>query len=159
MKYYFGLLLSGMLMNCQSPAPQNSITTMDLKTTLPGTWETVAFRVNVKSVNNTDSTYLLEVNEGEWEKLLQMRPIQTIYQADNRFYSDYKNLSDSLLRTTRGMWNVFGDTLMLISPDATYQYQVVLQADKAEFRARLDWDGDGQEDDEYVGIQKKKQTK
>jgi len=156
MKHYIGLLLFLALVACQSknaPSTENQSETVDLKTTLPGTWEAVAFRVNVNSFQNTDSTFTLEVAAGEWENKLQMRPILTEYSTDNRYRSTYRNLSDSLLRTERGIWNVFGDTLMLVSPEATYQYEVIQQGKNLEFRSILDWDGDGVEDDEYVGIQ------
>lgn len=159
MKYYFGLLLYVGAIACQPNTSKNTNDTVpvsesDLKSALPGTWVAVAFRVKVNSFQNTDSSFVMEVKEGEWEQKLQMPPIQTVYDAENRFRTQYKSLSDSLLRTERGIWNVFGDTLMLVSPDATYQYQVILQNKKAELKALIDWDGDGQEDDEYTGIQK-----
>jgi len=145
---------------CQSPGSKstentNSIAGNNLKSALPGTWETIAFQVNIQSFQNTDSTFTMEIKEGEWESQMQMRPIQTVYELTNKYYSTYKNLSDSVIRIERGIWNVFGDTLLLVSPDATYTYQFLLQNEKAELRTLLDWDGDGQEDDEYIGIQKR----
>lgn len=156
MKYHIGLLLNIILIACQSKntsSAENQVN-IDLKTDLPGTWEALAFKVNINTFQNTDSTFVMEIKTGEWEEKMQMRPIQTEYSADNRYRSTYHNLSDSLIRTERGVWNVFGDTLMLISPEATYQYEVTLQGETAQFRSLLDWDGDGQEDDEYIGIQK-----
>lgn len=157
MKHYLGLLLCFVIIACQSKHTQsaeNQTVSLDLKTLLPGKWETVAFKVNINTYQNTDSTFVLEVKGGEWEDKLQMRPIQTEYSARNRYQSNYHNLSDSLIRTERGIWNIFGDTLMLISPEATYQYKVNWQGEMVELRSVLDWDGDGQEDDEYIGIQK-----
>lgn len=157
MKYYVGLLLALGMIGCQSNTSQgtkNQTTSVDLKTELPGSWETVAFKVNIYTFQNTDSTFVLEVKAGAWEKKLQMRPIQTEYRPDNRYQSKYNNLSDSLIRTERGIWNIFGDTLMLISPEATYQYEVTRTGKDLQFRSILDWDGDGQEDDEYIGIQR-----
>lgn len=159
MKYYIGLFFLINLIACQSKVSENDknpsqSNNNELKIKLPGVWKTVAFRVHVHSFHNSDSTFIMEVKEGEWEQKMQMHPIQTVYEVENRFYVQYKNLSDSLLRTERGIWNVFGDTLMLVSPNATYQYEVILQNRKAELRALLDWDGDGQEDDEYIGIQR-----
>lgn len=141
---------------CQSNPSTSEVqnTPLDLKTVLPGTWETIAFQVNINTFQNTDSTFVMEVKSGEWEAKMQMRPILTEYAVDNRYYIIYNSLKDSLLRTDRGIWNVFGDTLMLISPEATYQYEVLKKDSHLELRSVLDWDGDGVEDDEYIGIQK-----
>jgi hypothetical protein len=159
MKIHSLFLLSTTLVACQVKQPASTDDQNDklnLKTALSGTWEAVSFRIQVNSLQNTDSSFVLEVKPGEWEKKLQIRPILTTYSTDNRYRSEYRSPADSLLRTDRGMWNAFGDTLVLISAEATYQYQVIWRGDTAEFRSFLDWDGDGQEDDEYVGIQKKK---
>lgn len=159
MKYLATLLWSIGMLACQSKntvATENQTTKADLKTILPGSWEALSFRVQMNTFQNTDSSFILEVKAGEWENKLQMRPIQTEYSADNRYRSYSYNRSDSLIRTERGIWNVFGDTLMLISPEATYQYQVIMKSDILEFKSLLDWDGDGQEDDEYIGIQKRR---
>ncbi|MFN7118355.1 MAG: hypothetical protein ACK4TA_16265 [Saprospiraceae bacterium] len=158
MKHHLGLLLVLIIAACNSQNnttnANNPTANIDLKAVLPGTWETLAFRVNINTFQNTDSTFVMEVQPGEWETKMQTRPILTEYRSDNRYTSTYRNLSDSLLRTERGIWNVFGDTLMLVSPEATYQYEVIQKEGNLQFRSVLDWDGDGIEDDEYIGTQK-----
>ena len=159
MKYLAALLWIIGILACQSKntvTAENQTTKTHLNKILPSSWEALSFRVQINTFQNTDSSFVLGVKAGEWEDKLQMRPIQTEYSADNRYRSYSYNRSDSLIRTERGIWNVFGDTLMLISPEATYQYQVIVKSEILEFRSLLDWDGDGQEDDEYLGIQKKR---
>ncbi|MBK6949603.1 MAG: hypothetical protein IPH16_17350 [Haliscomenobacter sp.] len=41
---------------------------------------------------------------------------------------------------------------MMIEKDATVQYKVLVDKGLAHFSALLDWDRDGQEDDEYYLI-------
>lgn len=136
-------------------APEQSTTSKkDLKEILPGVWESVSIKVTMNTADNSDTSRLFEVPEENWERMLGIKPIRTFYEVDNKYRTEYRN-RDSITNLKRGMWNVFGDTLMLIEPDVTYQYTVKIQdSGLAEFRSILDWDGDGQEDDEYIGIQR-----
>lgn len=128
----------------------------DLKEQLPGAWESVSFKVTIHSANNADSTVVFEVAEENWQQQLGSRPILTSFYADNKYKRLFRNTGAIASDTLRGMWNVFGDTLMLIEPTTSYQYQVSVQANGlAEFRSLMDWDGDGQADDEFVGIERK----
>lgn len=158
MRYLLSLLSFFVVISCNpSPSSQEAsqqTTTADLKSAIPGTWETVSFRVTVNAIDSLNEPSIFEVEENTWLDKMGVQPIKTQFTADNKFRQEYLDRSDSLLQLTRGIWNVFGDTLMLIAPDATYQYQVDLQTERAEFRCYLDWDGDGQEDDEYIGIQR-----
>lgn len=126
-----------------------------LKEALPGTWESVSIRVDVNTAENTDSSYVFEVKEEEWAQRLGSRPIRFYFQPDNKYRQEFTALSGEVVSATRGMWNTFGDTLMLIEPNATYQYQVATGKGLAEFRTMMDWDGDGQEDDSYLGVHRK----
>ena len=147
------ILLLGSLLSC-SDNEQQDAEQQDLKEALPGTWEAISVRVVVNSAEGTDSSYVFEVTEEEWVRRLGMKPIRTVYKPDNKYRQDFINRYDSVLNSGRGIWNVFGDTLMMIEPDATYQYEVTLKSGKAEYRSLMDWDGDGAADDEYLGIQR-----
>ena len=53
------------------------------------------------------------------------------------------------------MWNVFNDTLMMIEPNVTYQYTISQQPNGLlKFSSIVDWDSDGVEDDDYLGVQR-----
>ena len=154
-----GYLLLAIL-SCQtaeSTENEESIeSTISLEDYIVGEWENVSLEVVVNSHNNTDSSFSILVPKGSWEEKLGIKPIQTHYDSNNTYQSVYRSLNDSIVQTTRGIWNVFGDTLMLIESDATYEYSVRLRDSLGEFRAILDWDGDGKIDDTYKGIQVKK---
>ena len=142
------------LPGCQGEASKADTTEKQrpLNELLPGTWETISIRVEVNTTENTDSSYIFEVKEEEWASRLGSRPILFYFQPDNKYRQEFVALNDEVMSTARGIWNTFGDTLMLIEPNATYQYQVAIGKGLAEFRTMLDWDGDGQEDDSYSAV-------
>ncbi len=147
------LLLSGLAMACQSngkeeePAPA-----VDLKSALPGAWEAISLDVQVNSFQGADTGFVFSIREENWEQRLGVKPKRTVFQLDNRFRSEFRSLQDSLIDVQRGIWNVFGDTLMMVEPDATTQYEVRLHSGLADFRSLIDWDGDGQADDEMLEV-------
>lgn len=137
---------------CQPAAPQEK-EQPPLKEVLPGTWEAVSISVKVNSAMNTDSSYVFDVPEELWVQKLGVLPVKTFYEADNKYRQVYTSLTNEELSTTRGIWNTFSDTLMMIEENTTYQYVVSLPGNGlAEFRTQLDWDGDGKADDDYLGI-------
>ncbi len=146
------------LADCQPSKGEKEADTppaVPLKEALPGTWESVSVKVVVHTAEGTDTSYVFEVLEEEWPTRLGMKPIRTYFHPDNTYRQEFIDVTDKVINVARGMWNTFGDTLMLIEPDATYQYIITPTKGMAEFRAVLDWDGDGQEDDEYLGIHRR----
>ena len=139
----------------QQTEPGKAEQAVPLKETLPGTWESVSIRVEVNTAGNTDSSYVFEVLEEDWAERLATKPIKYYFQPDNKYRQEFIALNDEIMSTAKGMWNTFGNTLMLIEPDATYQYQVSSSKGLMQFSATLDWDGDEQEDDNYLGIFRK----
>ena len=153
----FLLLSTLILASCQTE-PKNQETeaeTLDLEQTLPGTWEMVSIRVQVNSFENTDSSYVQEIKEEEWEKVFSVKPVKTYFEVDNKYRRAFFNINGEVVSEDRGMWNVFNDTLMMIEPNVTYQYIIDQKpSGLLQFYAILDWDSDGQEDDEYLGVQR-----
>lgn len=153
----FLLLAVFILSSCQTePKDQEAeAETLDLAQTLPGTWEMVSLRVKVNSFENTDSSYVLEIKEEEWDKVYFVKPVKTYYELDNKYRRAYFNVNGEVVSEDRGMWNAFSDTLMMIEPNVTYQYKIDQQpSGLLQFSTVLDWDNDGQEDDEYLGVQR-----
>lgn len=145
------------LFSCQqeSNSEASAPATLDLAQTLPGTWELINIKVQVNSYENTDSSYVEEIKEEQWEKIFYVKPVRTYYEMDNKYRRAHLNLEDELMSESRGIWNTFNDTLMMIEPDATYQYIISKQPNGLlQFRTLLDWDSDGENDDEYVGLQR-----
>lgn len=154
-----GVLFLAMLVlaACQSESKVEEAKpeTLDLAKTLPGTWELVSIKVNVNSYENTDSSFVQEITEEQWEKTFYVKPARTYYELDNKYRRAHLDMNEQVMSEARGMWNVFNDTLMMIEPDATYQYIVSQQPNGLlQFSALLDWDSDGQEDDQYLGVQR-----
>ena len=146
-----------LLAACTPEAPEQGgkRTAINLETAMPGTWESVSLRVAINTVDGSDSSFVFEVREEEWERRLGVKPVRTYYQLDHKYRQEFTSLADSLLSTSRGMWNIFGDTLMMVEPNATYYYEVSIENGLAQFFTGLDWDGDGAEDDDYLGVHRK----
>lgn len=117
-----------------------------------GIWEGVSFNVIVNSFeNNADSSFVFEVNEADWEQKLQVKPVKTIYLPDSTYIQEFHNLAGDMYDQSKGLWNTYGDTLLLLERDATYTYDGKIKTNGLlELRSLVDWDGDGQEDDEYT---------
>ncbi|MEZ5038256.1 MAG: hypothetical protein R2828_00125 [Saprospiraceae bacterium] len=154
-KYFYALFALGSFISCQQEASsdQDHSQALDLNKTLPGTWELININVKVNTFENMDSNFVQEIKEEDWEKIFYVKPVRTFYELDHKYRRAHFDLRDSLMSESRGMWNVFNDTLMMIEPDATYQY-IVSQQSNGLLRVftLLDWDSDGQEDDEYAGL-------
>ncbi|NRA50501.1 MAG: hypothetical protein HRU12_15320 [Phaeodactylibacter sp.] len=148
-----------LLASCSSdPKPNDSTGTIDLEKTLPGTWESVSLRVDINTAEGTDTSFVFEVREEEWIQRLGVKPVKTYFKPDNKYEQIFTSLTDTILSTSRGMWNIFGDTLMMVEPNATYQYEATIENGLISLKARLDWDGDGEEDDDYLGVHRKVST-
>ena len=147
--------LMALLASCgDSKAPAE--TTLDLKKELPGTWDAVSFKYIVHSANNDpELDTIVETREEEWEKRYLTHPPRTFFLLDNKFRKEFRLLTGDTLNATRGIWNVFGDTLLFIEADTTYQYTVKIDKGMAEFHSILDADDDGQEDDEYIEVHRR----
>ncbi len=119
-----------------------------------GQWYNESLKVIYDAQHGGDSTY--NVPAGQWEERLQIRPIQTTYKSDGTYNSKYWNLQDSLIREVAGEWEVIGDTLYLTEGGVRSGYLLEFDGDRATFTAMYDWDGDGERDDLYSGVQIKK---
>jgi hypothetical protein len=127
----------------------------DLQTTLPGTWEAVSIRVDIPTVDSTQYDSVFTVSEEYWVDKFRIQPVKTYFQPDNKYRQEFRNSMDSLLNEVKGIWNVFGDTLMLIEPNATNTYLVEVGKGLVTFKATVDWDGDGATDDAYKAVHRK----
>lgn len=153
----YSLLGSFFLLGCQSDKPPQTETKpeVDLTAELPGTWETVSIKVNINSFNNLDTNMVFEIKEEQWEPVYRVRPSRTYFELDNQYRQEFRSITDSLISVNRGVWNVFTDTLMLIEPDTTYQFVVSVDSGMARFHRLVDWDGDGEADDDYLGVHRR----
>lgn len=116
-----------------------------------GDWVANSIKIDIRS----DSAMQVYVAKGEFESKLNHKPMQTTFRPNNTYQINYLNLQDSIFEKRRGIWNIFGDTLLLIEGDATYKYAIKMRHNHLQYQTQLDWDNDQEMDDTYTQIDQK----
>lgn len=132
-------------------AAQNALTEI-----LPGTWENVSMKVNVYSADSIpDSSYVFQINDGDWQSIFTVQPPRTFFERDNKYRIEFRDRRDSIISVSRGIWNVIGDTLMMIEEGQTLQGKIKYDKGLLYYIGLRDWDEDGLEDDAYLEVKRK----
>lgn len=126
-----------------------------LEQDIVGEWVNISMKVWVKTYNNSDTSFIVDINEKTWDMKMNIKPIITTINEDGTYISEFRNSFDSLIYKPEGFWMIDGDTLIMEDHQAVYKYQIFIDGDMAEFKSLLDWDKDGKADDEYTGLQRK----
>lgn len=126
-----------------------------LEQDIVGEWTNVSMRIMVKTYNNSDTSFIVDINEENWDMKMTVKPIVTTINEDGTYSSEFRNSFDSLIYKPEGTWLLDGDTLIMQDHQETYKYQIFIDGDISEFNSYVDWDNDGVADDEYFGIQRK----
>jgi hypothetical protein len=170
MKYLLLLLLSIFLYSCVSGQKESKAQeSMDqiqgideemdyisqLEQQFVGEWSNVSMKVWVKTYNNSDTSFIVDITEENWELKMNIKPIVTTVYEDGTYISEFRNSFDSLIYKPEGTWMIDGDTLIMEDHQEVYKYQIFIDGDQAEFKNMVDWDKDGKADDEYFGVQRK----
>lgn len=136
--YLFALL--PLLFSCSSDAPVNAEPSPTFKRNdFYGVWQGVSFKARVNAgLGIEDSITSFEIQEANWEQTLSVKPVLTYYYADSTFRQEFISLDGVVYDSIRGLWNVMGDTILLISPQATYQYKFSMNAGLSEYRGFID---------------------
>lgn len=127
-----------------------------LGTQLIGEWRNLYVRIRLNI--HGPGRRIIEADSVNWETRLRIKPIRTYFKADGSYYSEYRDLRDSILRVPSGTWVVRGDSIIItqLKPEKSImKLKVSINKDKATFSGLLDFDGDGKNDDEYFGIQRR----
>ncbi len=130
--------------------------TSDLSNQLIGEWRNVYVKLILH--HKSDSTITMEADSSNWEDRLRIKPIRTHFRNDGTYYSEYRNLKDSLVKKPSGTWSMKGDSItmtQLIPDKSVYKFHLAITGNMATFHGNIDFDGEGIDNDEYVGIQKK----
>jgi len=122
---------------------------------LTGKWSNLELKVLVNHASSEDSAYTFMVPHGEWEQILNIKPILTEFKSNGTYTSEYRSLQDSLIRETDGTWDIIADTLILIEDGTSSRYHFKIEGSEVTFKGWLDWDQDGEMDDLYSGRQVK----
>jgi hypothetical protein len=121
---------------------------------LIGEWRNLYVKINLKDK-------VMEADSSNWEARLHIKPIRTHFRDDGTYYSEYRNLQDSVVRMPSGTWSVEGDSLTMteLKPDkSTMKFQLHIDRDIATFTGLIDFDGDGVANELYYGRQRKFNT-
>lgn len=151
MKKSLIILLCILAVACTSTKKESE--SVNEKSDLIGTWANISLLVTMKRLEKNDS--LLHAKEGEWESTLEIKPIETTFNSDSTFSSEYFSLDGQNFHTALGKWWIENDSLAMLTEDGLTKYYFEIKDDRVRFRATLDWDGDGEVDDEYDGVQVK----
>ena len=145
------LVLSTFFLAQQTHAQQN------LTKQLIGEWRNVYLKIKLNI--NDPKPVVMEADSSNWETRLKIQPIRTHFKADGSYYSEYRNLKDSLVRVSSGTWMVIAaDTLVMneIKPEkSVLKLHLAINNQHATFSGMIDFNGDGKKDDDYYGMQKK----
>ncbi|UXX80420.1 hypothetical protein N7E81_04815 [Reichenbachiella carrageenanivorans] len=120
---------------------------------LIGKWTNVSLLVTMKRLEKQDS--VLQAKEGEWEKVLKMKPILSEFHEDHTFTAQYSNLQEEIIKEQVGKWLVRNDSLVIVIDGAETVYQFDVKNDRVTYKAKMDWDGDGHANDFYDAVQVK----
>jgi hypothetical protein len=124
-----------------------------------GQWRNVSMKLHMNTYRGSDSAFTLDVNETNWEQVMNIRPIRTYFWSDNTYNSMHLDLNDSLFYNPAGRWYLKFDSIFMVDTfpkkGPVYKYKLKTNGTIAEFTGVEDLDGDGKADDEYFGTQRR----
>lgn len=153
MQYSFFLLLFLLLYACGSDQKadknQGSGPPQALSEALLGTWEIIDLQVDIPSYLGEDSSVVERIQEADWGKIYGVKPARTTFTPDGKLKRTYYFANGQISDITHGLWKAEGDSLTFIEPGVVYRYFPQLEGEKLRLQGRVDWDKDGEEDDDY----------
>lgn len=143
------------LLSCKSePADADAAPpALDISEALLGTWETIEIEAISPTYQGLDTTIHQTIKEADWGRLYGVRPARTVYTADGKLRRTYYNIRGQVTDVTNGLWRAQGtDSLLIIEPNTTLNYRHELDGDRLTLTGIIDWDFDGELDDEYRAV-------
>jgi hypothetical protein len=129
-----------------------------LEQSLIGRWENIGLHVTIHTLNNTDSTMVIDLTEDNLRVGFDTKPFVTILHDDGTYILEIRSKTDSLVASSSGEWMVDGDSVIMrqLKPSLqTFNYQVQIVGDTGQFRTVVDYDHDGKTDDEILSLSRK----
>lgn len=143
----FGLIFAACKKEKKDQATVEKNKKVQLKEFMIGTWETEYLKIEMPTVNKTDST---SVFEDDFRKPSSGRA-QSIYKEDGTFLAWFKQPDSSKVGETKGKWKTKGDSLYVDYPYVGKQVQAwyLITRTNTGFTGKViyDWDNDGEFDD------------
>jgi hypothetical protein len=155
------LAVSLLSSQCSNPQPSKP----NLEQQLIGNWEGVSTLLTINTEGRTARTRTISVSEGEWETKMNRTVPQMTYHANHSYQSVYVALIDPQGRQVRdtmrqsGTWTLRGDTLHLKEPQLSVpesEFKLTFKGNNLEISSMMDIDGDGEKDDSYWMLQRRK---
>lgn len=147
------LLLAACSTDPAPAAPQEPASAVDISKELLGTWETVEVDVRYTTYQNQDTAFQQVIREGDWGKLFGVRPARTEFTPDGKHKRTHTLSSGQVADITNGVWKARGaDSLLIIEPNRTFFYEHELSGDRLVLTGTVDYDLDGEVDDEYRSV-------
>jgi hypothetical protein len=125
---------------------------------LIGEWRNLYVKISIPSKTPGGAPMIMDADTSNWEARLNIKPIRTYFNQDGTYYSEYRNLKDSVVGTPSGTWAVVADTIIMtqLTPHKNEMHlHVSITKNIATFNGLIDFDGDGKVNDSYYGIQQK----
>ncbi|WP_158840504.1 hypothetical protein [Polaribacter sp. L3A8] len=139
-KFYFFILLFGILFASCKPE-------LSTKEFMVDSWETTYLKIEMYTVNNTDS---LQVYEDKFEDNSELIA-QSKYNKDGTFSSWFINKKGEQISKATGNWSVVADSLLVAfnygGRDMKVSYDITKTDEGFIGRSKYDWDEDGDFDD------------
>ena len=95
----------------------------DLERAFVGEWQNVSMRIWVKTYNQSDTSFIVDINEENWDLKMTVKLITTTVFEDGTYISEFRNSFDSLIYKPEGTWMIDGDSLIMEDHQAVYRYQ------------------------------------
>ncbi len=147
---YCALLLSLLACEAKEPPPPPE---PPFSERILGTWETVEVEATSPTYQGLDTTVHQIIREADWGRLYGVRPSRTVYTNDGKLKRTYYNSAGQVTDVTNGLWREKGtDSLLVIEPNTTLNYRYQLEGERLTLTGVIDWDYDGEVDDDYRAI-------
>lgn len=121
-----------------------------LQESLLGTWEITEMRVKSPTYQGiADSTFIQHIKEADWLQVYGVKPARTTYTEDGKLKRILYFRDGSVTDVINGLWKVKGDSLLVIEPNITFDYETEVSGEKLKLKGLIDYDRDGEADDTY----------
>ena len=139
--------------NEQKTVPTAKTAESTIVEALLGTWETVEVETTSHTWEGRDTIVHLHIKEADWARRFGSRPARTVYTPDGKFRRTYYNIKGQATDLTNGLWKAKGtDSLQVIEPNNLMVFKHELNAGRLTLTGFVDWDYDGEQDDEYRAV-------
>ena len=117
-----------------------------------GTWETDWMIVRIDTINNSETSVVVEITPSDWGDKVKTLPARCRFNDDGTYVSWIYDTDHRLIRKCIGHWNMNAQFLAIEQqyPSArnmVWQVNIPKSSKYAEFFSKYDFDGDGKSDD------------